>query len=78
MAIENNEPTTQYLLFEAIRRQIELEGKKLMEKAIKEVREEMVRRTPEIVAGVTVHVMKMVDFQSMSDRIVFTIRKQEK
>ena len=75
--MSTEKPHTQDLLISAIKHEIDRTGKELMIKAIDDVKKEMERRTPEIIAGVTVHVMSMCEFQTMTDRVVFTIRKQD-
>lgn len=67
---KNNEANN--IIEKAIAIAIELESDRLIKKAIKELE----CRVPEIIAGITVDLMQMCDFQVMQDRIVFTIKKK--
>ena len=60
------------IISQAIKSQIKIEADRL----IKEAQKELERRAPEIVAGLTVDIMQMVEMNVAQDRIVFTIRKK--
>jgi|TARA_Y100000034_G_C6857225_1_gene389730 hypothetical protein len=54
--------------------------KRIQEQAeaeIKEARMRLIRKTPEIVAGIVVDIMGMSNFEDFKDRFVFTIRKEK-
>jgi len=70
MAIQQQGTTPQFLL-EAVKSEIA----KAVAHEIEIAKKEMERRTPEIIAGVTLHIMQMTSFQDLKDRIVFEIRK---
>lgn len=61
-------------ILSAIRLRLQQETDKLVEQAKKD----LIERTPEIVAGVVVDLMKMVSFQDMKERVIFTIEKSTK
>lgn len=69
----NQNANTPEFVQQIVKRAIELEAEKL----ITEAKKELERRTPEIIAGITVEMMRMVEYQTLADRIVFTIRKPE-
>ncbi len=60
-------------LSEAIKIQVEKEAKIL----IKEAQEKLIERLPALVTKTTIEVMKFTEFQTMNDRVVFTIRNKE-
>lgn len=62
--------TPQFLL-EAIKSEINKEVLREVEIAKKELE----RRTPEIVASISLQIMQMTSFQDLKDKIVFEIRK---
>ncbi len=64
-------PNTPQFLLDAVRNEI---GKEVA-REIEVAKKELERRTPEIIAGVTLHIMQMTSFQDLKDRIVFEIRK---
>ena len=64
-------PNTPQFLLDAVRNEI---GKEVA-REIEVAKKELERRTPEIIAGVTLHIMKMTSFQDLKDRIIFEIRK---
>ena len=70
------EPNFINILEQSIKTAIEEETKQLMDKAIKEVKETMDKRTPEIIAGIAVQIMGYVEMKSMSNQIIFQIKKQ--
>ena len=47
------------------------------DKAIKESTDRAMKRKGEVVAGIMINIMKMVEFESYSDRIVIQIRQKE-
>jgi hypothetical protein len=63
------------LVLLAIKGAIKSETERLIKEAIESAQKEMERRTPEIIAGITIEVMKMTEYQIMQDRVIFTIRK---
>lgn len=69
---ENNVPVW---LLQAIEQTIAKETERLMKEATEGIKKEMERRTPEIIAGIIVDVMQLAEFQTMNDRVVFTIHK---
>jgi len=58
---------------DAVKAQIEKEAESL----IKEASEKLIERMPEIVARTTIEVMKFAEFQTMQDRVVFTIKNNQ-
>lgn len=74
MTIQNNSQPQTDLILKAIERGIAQEGERLMKDAIENVQKELTRRTPEIIAGITVDVMKMTEYAVLQDRVVFTIK----
>ena len=56
---------------QAIKERLEREAKSLVEEAKKELE----KRAPEIVAGIVVDIMGLAEFQTLTDRYVFTIKK---
>lgn len=59
------------LLRDAVSKAIQENVEEEFDRKIKELQGEKSR----IVAGVLLNVMKMVDFQQMQDRIIFTVRE---
>ncbi len=59
-------------LVQGVKARIEQEAEVL----IKEAKERLEAKVPEIVAGLCVDVMGLAEMQTLTDRIVFTIRKQ--
>lgn len=77
MAINTERIPQSELILKAIERGVKDEAERLMKEAIQNVQEELIRRTPEIVAGITVSVMKLTEYAVQQDRVVFTIRNPE-
>lgn len=74
----NTTRTNEHFFREAIENQIKIECTERIEKAIEEVTKSMRARLPEIIAGMTVRIMRLSEFRTMEDRVVFTIRTDEK
>jgi hypothetical protein len=66
---------TQDFLIECINKGIKDEATKILERKIEETKKELEQRTPEIIAGIIVNVMRSADLQILQDRIIFTIKK---
>lgn len=64
---------TQDIISRAIESYIEDETKNLVAEATERIKKQMEARTPEIIAGVTVAVMRMAQYEIMQDRVIFTI-----
>lgn len=78
MATSNERIPQSELILKAIEGEVKKEGERLMAEAVEKVKQELIKRTAEIVASVTVAVMKMTDYQILQDRVVFTIRTEQK
>ena len=63
---------TKNLVLDAIKSRIEIESKKLIEEAKKELE----RKTPEIVTSVLLDITGETNFQTMVDRTIFTIKRK--
>ena len=63
------------LLLVAIKNAISSEAERLLKEAAENVKNDLEKRTPEIIASLIVQVMGMTEFQTLTDRIVFTIKK---
>ena len=73
--IQNTHSQDDFLI-QVIKRGIQSETQRLISEAIENIKKEMERRTPEIIAGITVDIMSRADMQIMQDRIVFTITRK--
>ena len=76
--VAKKDVTVQDLMNKSIRQGIKEEGERLMADAIAKVQKELERRTPEIIASITVAVMSMTEYRVFEDRVVFTIRTEKK
>ena len=56
---------------QAIKKRIEEQA----EAELKEARRRLIRKAPEIVAGIVVDIMGMSDFEDLKDKFIFTIKK---
>lgn len=70
-----NKDTLNEVLLEAIKNHVEAETNIEIDNAIKAASERIERRRKEILAATLLQVMKMVDFKTIEERIVFTIRE---
>lgn len=77
MAVEKDTPKTD-LVVEALRRGVREEAKRFFELEKKAMLERFDKEKDMIVSGLTLHIMKMVDFQRLQDRIVITVRNESK
>ena len=74
MAGSNNKIQDDFL-GKAVQRAINDEIKRLVEKSIKEAKEELDKRVPEIIAGIIVYIEGLCDMRIFENKIVFEIRK---
>jgi|TARA_Y100000034_G_C6872643_1_gene398635 hypothetical protein len=58
---------------EAIKKRIE----ECAEVELREARKRLIRKTPEIVAGIVVDIMGMSSFEEFKDKFIFTIKKEK-
>ena len=63
-------------LNDAMRRHLEAEYTAFKDEAVAKLIERMDKGKDEIIAGILLHLMKRVDFQSLTDRVIVTVHTQ--
>lgn len=78
MAQENQKDNLSREIITALENGIKAEAEKIYEKQKEEAMKEFDRRKNEVLAGITLHIMKMMDMQFYGDRMVITLRTENK
>lgn len=60
-----------------IKQAIEKEAEKLIAEAIADVKSQLSKRAPEIVAGIVINIMRRTDMEIVKDKYIFTINTNE-